>query len=248
MTGHGLGPTLPESWHLPESEPEPGPAGLTFVGRRLVGDEHLPEWMHQLVAHIDGSPLPAPIRNLASLAPPGARHSSVLMLLADGPAGPDLLLTARAATLRSHAGQPAFPGGRNDPGEDAVTAALREGEEETGLQPSTVVPAALLPDLYLPPSGYLVCPVLAYWREPGEVGPVDPQETAAVARVPISELVDPANRGRVRHPGGYVGPAFQVADLLVWGFTAGLVDILLTLGGWSAPWDEERYFELADLG
>lgn len=248
MTGQGPGPTLPESWHLPESEPEPGSADLTFVGRRLVGDEHLPRWMHQLVTNIDGSPLPGPIRNLASLAPPGAKHSSVLMLLADGPAGPDLLLTARAATLRSHAGQPAFPGGRHDPGEDAVTAALREGEEETGLQPSTVVPAALLPDLYLPPSGYLVCPVLAYWREPGEVGPVDPRETAAVARVPISELVDPANRGRARHPGGYVGPAFQVADLLVWGFTAGLVDILLTLGGWSGPWDEERYFDLVDLG
>ena len=69
-----------------------------------------------------------------------------------------------------------------------------------------------------------------------------------MARVPISELVDPANRGRVRHPGGFVGPAFQVADLLVWGFTAGLVDILLILGGWSAPWDEERYFDLVDLG
>ena len=248
MTGQGPGPTLPESWHLPESEPEPGSPDLTFVGRRLVGDEQLPRWMHQLVANIDGSPLPGPIRTLASLAPPGAKHSSVLMLLAGGPAGPDLLLTARAATLRSHAGQPAFPGGGHDPGEDAVTAALREGEEETGLQPSTVVPAALLPDLYLPPSGYLVCPVLAYWREPGEVGPVDPRETAAVARVPISELVDPVNRGRVRHPGGFVGPAFQVADLLVWGFTAGLVDILLTLGGWSAPWDEERYFDLVDLG
>ena len=248
MTGQGPGPTLPESWHLPESEPEPGSPDLTFVGRRLVGDEQLPRWMHQLVANIDGSPLPGPIRTLASLAPPGAKHSSVLMLLAGGPAGPDLLLTARAATLRSHAGQPAFPGGGHDPGEDAVTAALREGEEETGLQPSTVVPAALLPVLYLPPSGYLVCPVLAYWREPGEVGPVDPRETAAVARVPISELVDPANRGRVRHPGGFVGPAFQVADLLVWGFTAGLVDILLTLGGWSAQWDEERYFDLVDLG
>ena len=247
MTGQGLEPTLPESWHLLGSEPEPGSADLTFVGRRLVGDEDLPQWMHRLVANIDGSPLPGQVHHLASLAPPGAKHSSVLMLLADGPAGPDLLLTARAAKLRTHAGQPAFPGGRQDPGEDAVTAALREGEEETGLRPSTVLPAALLPDLYVP-SGYLVCPVLAYWREPGEVGPVDPRETAAVARVPISELVDPANRGRVRHPAGFVGPAFQVADLLVWGLTAALVDILLTLGGWSAPWDEERYFDLVDLG
>jgi len=247
MTGLDPGPTAPESWHLPESEPEPGASDLAFVGRRLVGDEHLPVWLHGLVAHIDGAPLPGALRDLARLAPPGAKHSSVLMLLADGPDGPDLLLTARAATLRSHAGQPAFPGGRHDPGEDAVTAALREGEEETGLQPSTVVPAALLPDLYLPPSGYLVCPVLAYWREPGEVRAVDPAETATVARVPVSELSDPANRGQVRLSNGWMGPAFRVADLLVWGFTAGLVDSLLDLGGWARPWDRDRLFDLSDV-
>jgi hypothetical protein len=103
---------------------------------------------------------------------------------------------------------------------------------------------ALLPDLYLPPSGFLVSPVLAYWREPGVVGPVDPAETAVVARVPVGELADPANRGQVQHSSGFVGPAFQVADLLVWGFTAGLVDILLELGGWSVPWDRNRVFEL----
>ena len=54
MTGLDPGPAAPESWHLPESEPEPGGAGLAFVGRRLVGDEQLPAWMHRLVAHIDG--------------------------------------------------------------------------------------------------------------------------------------------------------------------------------------------------
>ncbi len=140
--------------------------------------------------------------------------------------------------MRSHAGQPAFPGGANDPGEDAVAAALREGQEETGLQPDSVLPVGLFPELYLPPSGFLVRPVLAYWREPGEVSPVDPAETAVVARVPVADLVDPANRGTVRHPSGFVGPAFQVADLLVWGFTAGLVDALLDprrLGGAVGP-------------
>ena len=150
--------------------------------------------------------------------------------------------------MRSHAGQPAFPGGAADPGEDAIAAALREGQEETGLVPTSVLPAALLPDLYLPPSGFIVSPVLAYWQQPGDVGPVDPAETAVVARVPIAELVDPANRGQVFHPSGFVGPAFEVAGLLVWGFTAGLVDTLLELGGWSVPWDRNRSFELPSSG
>lgn len=216
-------------------------------GRRLVGDEQLPGWLHVLVAGVDGAELPGPIGRLTGLAPKSARRGAVLMLFGEGPAGPDLLLTERAATMRSHAGQPAFPGGANDPGEDAIAAALREGSEETGLVPSSVVPVALFPDLYLPPSSFLVRPVLGYWREPGNVRPVDPAETAAVARVPVAELADPANRGLVRHSSGFIGPAFRVADLVVWGFTAGLVDVLLDLGGWSVPWDQNRVFELPDL-
>ena len=69
------------------------------------------------------------------------------------------------------------------------------------------------------------------------VQPVDVREVAAVVRVPVAELADPANRLRVRHPSGWVGPAFAVRGLLVWGFTAGLVDTLLRLGGWERPWD-----------
>lgn len=220
---------------------------VSLHGRRLVGDEELPGWLHRLVANVDRAELPGPIQNLAVDVPADARRGSVLMLFGDGPHGPDLLLTERAATMRSHAGQPAFPGGSNDPGEDAVAAALRESFEETGLLPSSVLPVALFPELYLPPSGFLVRPVLAYWREPGAVYAVDPAETAAVARVPVADLVDPANRGVVRHPSGYVGPAFQVADLLVWGFTAGLVDVLLELGGWALPWDPGQEFTLSEL-
>jgi 8-oxo-dGTP pyrophosphatase MutT (NUDIX family) len=207
----------------------------------------LPAWMRTLVSAVDGARLSGPIGRLTGLAPPTARRGSVLMLFAEGTAGPDLLLTERAATMRSHAGQPAFPGGANDPGEDAVTAALREGFEETGLEPSSVLPVALFPQLFLPPSGFLVSPVLAYWREPGEVRPVDPAETAAVARVPVAELSDPSNRGQVSLSNGFIGPAFRVADLLVWGFTAGLVDALLDLGGWTVPWDRGRLFDLSDV-
>ncbi len=185
-----------------------------------------------------------PLRELSAAAPGQSRRGAVLMLFGEGTAGPDVLLTERAATMRSHAGQPAFPGGALDPGEDAIQAALREGAEETGLVPESVVPLALLPELYLPPSDFLVRPVLAFWREPGAVRAVDPAETAVVVRVPIAELVDPANRGQVQHPSGYVSPGFQVAELVVWGFTAGLVDVLLDVGGWSRPWDPKRMLTL----
>ena len=63
-------------------------------------------------------------------------------------------------------------------------------------------------------------------------------------RVPIRELVDPANRVKVRHPAGFVGPGFEVRGMLVWGFTAGVLNTLLDLGGWTRPWDEHRVHDL----
>jgi hypothetical protein len=62
--------------------------------------------------------------------------------------------------------------------------------------------------------------------------------------VPISELTDPANRLRVRGPSGFVGPAFRVRNMLVWGFTAGILHNVLRIGGWEHPWDESRIEDL----
>jgi len=121
---------------------------------------------------------------------------------------------------------------------------LREATEEVGLDRTATQVITTLPALWLPPSGYVVVPVLSWWHTPHPVHVADPIEVAAVRRVPIAELADPAARVRVRHPSGWIGPAFQVGDMLVWGFTAGLVDRLLALGGWERPWDASRVREL----
>lgn len=173
------------------------------------------------------------------------RRSAVLVLFGDGPRGGDVLLIQRSPHLRSHAGQPAFPGGGIDPTDASPeAAALREAEEETGLDPAGVDVLATLRELWVPPSGNVVTPVLAWWREPSDVSPADVREVAAVARVPIADLADPGNRCQVRHPSGRTGPAFEVADMLVWGFTAAVLARLLALGGWERPWDTERVVDL----
>jgi 8-oxo-dGTP pyrophosphatase MutT (NUDIX family) len=180
------------------------------------------------------------------------RHSAVLMALAS-PSGTvadaDILLLERSATMRNHAGQVAFPGGATDPVDASPSAtALREAAEEVGLQPESVDILAELPELYLPASRFLVTPVLAHWREPHPVGVRDVREVAQVARVPLAELIEPANRFTVAHSTGYRGPAFAAAGLFVWGFTAGLLDRLLRLGGWERPWDGSVLRPLPEQG
>jgi len=216
-----------------------------------VSDRGLPQWLRP-VAEAAATVRP---RQLSRFLPPrdgGGRQSAVLVLFGEGSgeggdgAGPELLLIERASSLRSHAGQPSFPGGALDPedgdpeGDGPLRAALREAEEETGLDPSGVQVFARLPRVYIPVSGFVVTPVLGWWREPSPVAPVDPAETARVFTVPVDDLTDPANRATVVHPSGYRGPCFLVGGALVWGFTAGIIDRILHFSGWERPWDTER--------
>ncbi len=207
--------------------------------------EAAPTWLRPLVDGLVDVDTDELLRHRTDPSP-GARRAAVLMLFGEDPRhGHDILLAERASTLRAHPGQVAFPGGGADVGDSgAVATALREAEEETGLDPSGVVPLALLPELYLPPSDFVVTPVLAHWARPSAVQAVDPGETATVTRVPISHLTDPANRLRVRHPSGLTGPAFIVSGLLVWGFTGGLLSALLDRGGWTRPWNTARILDL----
>ena len=170
-----------------------------------------------------------------------ARKGAVLMLFGEGPKGPDLLLTERSHDMRSNPGQVSFPGGSIDPTDASATAAaLREAQEETGLDPAGVEVFATLPELWLPPSNFAVTAVLGWWRVESPVDVVDPAEVNAVVRVPLEELLDPAHRVTVTHPLGYSSPGWLIGedkDLVLWGFTAGLINRLFDHVGLTRPWD-----------
>ncbi|MGC9472969.1 NUDIX hydrolase [Streptomyces sp. WG4] len=217
----------------------------------MLSTEGLPDWLDPVVRAV-GTVRPTQLSRFLPPADGAGRQSAVLILFGDGEGGrgPELLLMERAGTLRSHAGQPAFPGGALDPedgdpqGEGPLRAALREAEEETGLDPAGVQLFGALPKLYIPVSEFVVTPVLAWWREPTPVGVVDPNETARVFTVPVADLADPANRVTTVHPSGHKGPAFLVESALVWGFTAGIIDRLLHFAGWERPWDRDKQVPL----
>jgi 8-oxo-dGTP pyrophosphatase MutT (NUDIX family) len=202
------------------------------------------DWLERLAL----VPKDAKPEDLSRFLPPeeGGRPSAVLMLFGvDDQGRPDVLLTQRSDSMRSHPGQVSFPGGALDETDDGPAAcAIREAVEETGLDGTGVDVLGELPALYLPPSGFVVTPVLAWWRAPSPVRAVDPAEVARVVRVPLVELLDPANRITTRHPSGFVGPAFTVRGLFVWGFTAGLLSRVLALAGLEQPWHTDRVRDL----
>ncbi|KUH80092.1 MULTISPECIES: CoA pyrophosphatase [unclassified Mycobacterium] len=191
-------------------------------------------------------------------APPAGREAAVLVLFsgpADTPTGglpedADLLVTVRAATLRHHAGQAAFPGGAFEAGDHSpVQTALREANEETGIDVGRLHPLATMERLFIPPSGFHVVPVLAYSPDPGPVAVVDRAETAHVARVPVRAFVNPENRIMVYRSANtrrYAGPAFLLNEMLVWGFTGQVISAMLDVAGWAQPWNTDDVRELED--
>ncbi len=186
------------------------------------------------------------------------RDAAVLVLFsgpADSPSGglpddADLLVTVRASTLRHHAGQAAFPGGAADPGDDGpVHTALREANEETGIDTNRLQPVCTLERMFIPPSGFHVVPVLAYSSDPGPVAVVDEAETAIVARVPVRAFINPENRimvYRKENSRSFAGPAFLLNEMLVWGFTGQVISAMLDVAGWAHPWDTDDVRELDD--
>jgi 8-oxo-dGTP pyrophosphatase MutT (NUDIX family) len=153
------------------------------------------------------------------------RPAAVLIPVVDHADGPTLLLTRRSDSLASHTGQIAFPGGRLDPGETVVQAALREAVEEVGLSFEHVEPLGLS-DAYETVTGFLVTPVVA-WVRPGFTLTTDPHEVADAFETPWDFLMDEANHRREF----YDAPdgtrrwfwAMPWGERYIWGATAGML-------------------------
>ena len=204
-----------------------------------------PDWVVEIA-----KALPSLTANdISRYVPPAdfdGRESAVLILFGETQGVPDIIIIQRSRTLAQHPGQCAFPGGAIDETDvDAVDAALREAEEEIGLQRDTVDVLGTLPRVWVPVSGFAVTPVVAWWREPHDIHAVDRAEVHKVARISLADLTNSDNRVSVRHSSGYIGPAFLIDDLTIWGFTGGLLDNLLEAFGFASPWDSSIVIELA---
>ena len=173
-----------------------------------------------------------------------ARPSAVLVLIADGPDGAEVLLTRRSMEMRNHRGEVSFPGGRLDPGESYIDAALREANEEVGLLVESVEIVGQLHPIGTWVSRSWIVPIVARLMAPLPIVPELRGMTAEVDRVlwvPLHDLTQP---GTFREEWWRTAMGerpiyfFELDDETVWGATARLLHQLLQLAHGLADDDE----------
>jgi 8-oxo-dGTP pyrophosphatase MutT (NUDIX family) len=156
--------------------------------------------------------------------------AAVLIGLVEREPGPAVLLTQRTDHLKAHAGQICLPGGRVEPSDpDLAATALREAEEEVGLDPGKVEVLGSLPP-YDTITGYRIHPVVGWIAPPLDVSP-DGVEVAEVFELPLDFVLDPANHRRQSYRRGTLTRGYFVLpyqNRFIWGATAG---ILVNLAG-----------------
>ena len=166
----------------------------------------------------------------AASAPGEVRASAVLVPLFEEAGEARVVLTRRATTLRTHQGQVSFPGGRIDPGEDAVAAALREAAEEVALDPATVRAVGFLEPAATFASAAPITPVVGVLgARPSLV--CNPDEVDRVFDVSLATLATAFREERWTVPGRPTRSVFlfEVATETVWGVTARMLVDLLTV-------------------
>ena len=206
---------------VPCSLKDPRPSWVALASRRL--DSLSPDW-------------PALV---------GEDRPAAVLALLTAEEDPELVLTLRAGYLDHHAGQISLPGGGREAGDvSPVDTALRETAEEIGLPASAVRPLGQLSTLQISVSRNQVIPIVGLWSGNEPLTELDATEVEAVIRWRVSLLADPAHRVMARHPRGGHGPAWQIGELFLWGFTGVVVDALLRVGGWERDWDHTRLVEV----
>jgi len=186
-----------------------------------------------LAADRGASLVPGDFAELSARADDAMAAAAVLVAITDR-ADPGVILTQRTDTLRHHAGQVAFPGGRLDPGEDAIAAALREAEEEIALPPSAVELVGAV-DRYRTGTGFDITPVIGVVPPDLPLVPAE-AEVASVFEVPLAFILDVGNhragsgfwRGAERQ---FVEIPWQ--DRRIWGATAAMIVNLSRRLAWS---------------
>jgi 8-oxo-dGTP pyrophosphatase MutT (NUDIX family) len=168
---------------------------------------------------------------------PGARRAAVLVPILPAPEGARVVYTVRTDALRDHAGQVSFPGGSLEPGDGSPReTALREAEEEVDLRPDLVEVIGELDEVYIPPSDFLVRPVVGLLRPEAELV-MAPEEVEEIFSVPLSELMSPKALKEVvweREGRLYEVRVFAAGGYEIWGATAAMTAGLLARLGWTA--------------
>jgi 8-oxo-dGTP pyrophosphatase MutT (NUDIX family) len=169
--------------------------------------------------------------------PQGTRNAAVLVLIYPKDGKAYMTLTQRTETLEAHRSQISLPGGAMEAGETLEQAALREAQEEIGLDPQRVEILGRLTPLHVPVSGFLIHPIVGTLTHPPQLRK-DPVEVAEILEASVEQLMkretitwSPMDRPR----GKLLVPYFILDTCDVWGATAMILSELLSILGWQGP-------------
>jgi len=163
----------------------------------------------------------------AAMSAHGGTEAAVLIPLYGWPDNPGLVFTERRSDLRSHAGEISFPGGRRDPGEELLETALREAEEEIGLEPDAVRIAGALPPVGTFVTSYKVHPFVGE-IEPGLRPRPNPSEVESVLLTSLDDLIAGYGKRRLIRRGVPIKTdSYRVGEKVIWGATARILGELL---------------------